>query len=135
MASATHGDKPEWFRAPPGVVAVDIDTASGRLATDDCRRAPNAVVRTEYFAQGTQPIDLCPLHRSNFLRALVVPSATQPIATRIVAAAEPEAIPAVQAVSQTPSPAVQEPPAKKKRGFWSRVFGVGKNEGRSDRKD
>ena len=68
MINATREDKREWFRPPPGIVAVDVDTASGRLATDDCRRAPNATVRTEYFASGTEPIDLCPLHRPNFLQ-------------------------------------------------------------------
>jgi 1A family penicillin-binding protein len=135
MMAATRGDKPEWFRPPPGVVAVDIDAASGRLASSECRRAPDAAVRTEYFAEGTEPIDLCPIHRSNLLRALVVPSPPAPdvLARQIVAAPEPPAlIPVPDNASQVAQNRAEEPLAKKKRGFWSRVLGIGKNEDRSD---
>ena len=137
MTAATRGDKPEWFRPPPGVVAVNIDAASGRLATSECRRAPDAAVRLEYFAQGTEPIDLCPIHRSNLLQALVVPTLPAPVAVppREVAAAEPAAMPVAQPASQTVLNSPEEPPAKKKRGFWSRVLGIGKNADRSDGKE
>jgi hypothetical protein len=131
MINATREDKPESFRPPPGIVAVDIDTASGRLATDDCRRASNATVRTEYFARGTEPIDLCPIHRANILRALVVPSAPPPAAMspRSVPAAESPAA-AVADARRQDSPRPADQPEKKKRGFWSRLFG--RNVDRSD---
>ena len=45
------------FEAPPGVVGVQIDPASGQLATAACPK-----VRTEYFIDGTQPVELCQLH-------------------------------------------------------------------------
>jgi len=137
MTAATRGDKPEWFRRPPDVVAVDIDAASGRLATSECRRAPDAAVRTEYFAQGTAPIDLCPIHRSSLLRALVVPSPPVPdVVTRQVAVApEPSAAAPVAQVAAQAVQRAEEPPAKKKRGFWSRVLGIGKSADRSNGKE
>jgi penicillin-binding protein 1B len=45
------------FEAPAGVVGVQIDPASGQLATAACPK-----VRTEYFIDGTQPVELCQLH-------------------------------------------------------------------------
>ena len=125
MMTATRDDKPESFRAPPGIVAVQIDGASGRLATDDCRRSRDAVVYTEYFARGTEPIDICPIHRAHLLRALAIPFIPRPTAP-VVAAAEPPTAPAAEVRSPAPVVAQQQPPAKKKRGFWGRIFGVGK---------
>jgi len=138
MTAATRGDKPEWFRPPPGVIPVDIDAASGRLATSDCRRAPDAAVRVEYFAQGTEPIDLCPIHRSGLLRALVVPSPPSPDALPrgIAIAQEPSTTPLQQQAAQADPHGqaadvrAEEPPAKRKRGFWSRVLGIGKSADR-----
>jgi penicillin-binding protein 1B len=43
--------------APDGIVSVDIDPASGQLATVGC---PSA--RSEVFISGTQPVELCRLH-------------------------------------------------------------------------
>jgi penicillin-binding protein 1B len=45
------------WEAPDGVVSVDVDPASGQLATPSC---PS--VRSEYFISGTQPVELCRLH-------------------------------------------------------------------------
>src|SRR4030095_14490249 len=70
MMHATRDDKPDSFRPPTGIVGVEIDGASGRLATDDCRRARDSILYTEYFARGTEPIDICPIHRAHLLRAL-----------------------------------------------------------------
>ena len=133
MTIATHDDKPESFRPPTGIVAVDIDGASGRLATDDCRRARDAVVYTEYFARGTEPIDICPIHRAHLLRALIPFGRS----SAPVVVAQDSAPPTVAEVRPAaPIAAQQEPPPqeKKKRGFWSRVFGVGKDSETSDKK-
>jgi penicillin-binding protein 1B len=46
------------FEPPAGVVSAQIDPASGQLATAACPR-----VRTEYFIEGTQPVEMCQLHR------------------------------------------------------------------------
>ncbi len=45
------------FRAPDGIVTVEIDPLSGMPATPQC---PN--VRPEVYIAGTQPVGLCPLH-------------------------------------------------------------------------
>jgi penicillin-binding protein 1B len=45
------------FRAPDGIVTVQIDPLSGMVATPQC---PN--VRQEVYIAGTQPVGLCPLH-------------------------------------------------------------------------
>ena len=42
------------FEAPAGLVGVQIDPASGQLATAACPK-----VRTEYFIEGTQPVEQC----------------------------------------------------------------------------
>jgi 1A family penicillin-binding protein len=134
MMTATHDDKPESFRPPAGIIGVEIDGASGRLATDDCRRARDSVVYTEYFARGTEPIDICPIHRAHLLRALGIPFG-RPSAPVVVAQ---DAAPPTVAEVRPPAPAVAKqdppPPEKKKRGFWSRVFGVGKDSETNDKK-
>jgi penicillin-binding protein 1A len=134
MMTATHDDKPESFRPPAGIVGVEIDGASGRLATDDCRRARDAVVYTEYFARGTEPIDICPIHRAHLLRALGIPFG-RPSAPVIVA--QDAAPPTVAEVRVPPPPVAKQeppPPEKKKRGFWSRVLGIGRDADRADNK-
>jgi penicillin-binding protein 1B len=45
------------FRAPDGIVTIDIDPLSGMPATPQC---PS--VRSEVYIAGTQPVGLCPLH-------------------------------------------------------------------------
>ena len=47
------------FEAPDGVVSVQVDIGSGDLATNAC---PPLLVRTEYYLQGTQPVQFCPMH-------------------------------------------------------------------------
>ena len=45
------------FSAPAGIVSVQIDPGSGQIATAACPQ-----VRTEYFIEGTQPVEMCQLH-------------------------------------------------------------------------
>jgi len=45
------------FSAPAGVVGEQIDPGTGQLATSACPR-----VITEYFIEGTQPVEMCQLH-------------------------------------------------------------------------
>ena len=45
------------FSEPAGVAGVQIDPQSGELATSACPR-----VITEYFIEGTQPVETCHLH-------------------------------------------------------------------------
>src|SRR6185312_7786983 len=50
-----HDAKP--FRAPDGIVTIDIDPLSGMPATPSCPK-----VRSEVYIAGTQPVGQCPLH-------------------------------------------------------------------------
>jgi penicillin-binding protein 1B len=55
-ATAGHGDRA--FTVPDGIVFVDIDKETGKLATPGCAK----VIR-EAFLVGTEPYEYCPLHR------------------------------------------------------------------------
>ena len=44
---------------PEGILQLDIDEATGYLATPFC---PREQVRPEYFFPGTEPTERCPLH-------------------------------------------------------------------------
>ncbi|MBM3745188.1 MAG: PBP1A family penicillin-binding protein [Acidobacteria bacterium] len=117
------------FTPPDGVVSVEIDPATGGLATRAC---PNA--RTEVFLMGTQPLETCRLHGGGTRVASWEAPAGPP---ELVASAAPPAG-APQASSQRPpaarrggSPAALSPPPaagvpkeEKKRGFFRRLWGV-----------
>jgi penicillin-binding protein 1A len=134
MMTATKGDKSDWFRAPTSVIAVEIDRASGLRATDACRGTDH--VGIEYFARGTEPIDMCSLHRFDVLQAF----ATAPAVPTASTASRPPAVgreqtpdlaspPVTQvAVETATSPSVDAAPSvEKKQGFWARVLGVGRD--------
>ena len=97
------------------------------------------MVYTEYFVRGTQPTTECPLHQDrSFMDTLAglfgkdkgavpVPVET----TGLPAGSTPPApsssgTAAAAGGSQQPASAAPAEDAPKKRGFWSRVFGVGK---------
>jgi penicillin-binding protein 1A len=139
MISATRGDDPVWFRPPGTITSATICRLSGKLATDGCRSATvtddegNLTIRsqayTEYFVQGTEPVDFCPLHSGSpgTLGALVSADLPAPSDVRPADHHEehrPVVTGGVVAPPQPPAAAPQQPPeAKKKRGFWGRIFG------------
>jgi penicillin-binding protein 1B len=55
-ALAGHANIP--FEAPEGVSTLEIDRDTGKLATPNCPR-----VSTETFLAGTEPLEICELHR------------------------------------------------------------------------
>jgi penicillin-binding protein 1B len=55
-ALAGHANIP--FEAPEGIGTVEIDRDTGKLATPNCPR-----VTTETFLSGTEPLEICELHR------------------------------------------------------------------------
>lgn len=59
MARALAGHADESFEVPAGITFADIDRDTGKLATPACPR-----VFHEAFLAGTEPTELCPLHRS-----------------------------------------------------------------------
>ncbi len=114
------------FRAPDGIVSVQIDPLSGKLATAAC---PGA--RAEVFIGGTQPLESCPLHGG------AQQGVTYAAGWETSAAAEESPklkAPASVARSRAPRSSVSKanavPPAsepgkpKEKQGFWRRALGV-----------
>ena len=129
MLAATRDVTPEAFAAPSSVTVARICPLSGRLATPACDRDPGAAVYAEYFEQGSEPVDYCPYHTVR--QTLPIAAAS----TRVARVELPP--PPADAAAASPVPEVRptEPldaapeaasPPPKKRGFWSRVFGVGK---------
>jgi membrane carboxypeptidase/penicillin-binding protein len=143
MRMATKNDEDEWFKTPPGLVSVQVCRLSGRrpaggcdhvaVENDDGSIEVRSMIYTEYFVRGSEPTDTCPFHvgRSIFERMAgwfgASPSVSpdrargsagaeppQPAAT-----ASPEQVDAADTRAETPEP------EKKKRGFWSRLFGRG----------
>jgi penicillin-binding protein 1B len=126
------------FKAPDGIVTIDIDPLSGMPATPQC---PN--VRPEVYIAGTQPVGLCPLHGGKQIITNISGWSTEPLPP--VAAPQP-APPAKsgspklssdsgqsQATRQTsadPQPAKSrdpkqnDPTEKPKKGLLRRIFGV-----------
>jgi penicillin-binding protein 1A len=140
MKEATRSDKAEWFSRPSNVTTARICRLSGRLATDACRdEEPSrggerrSTAYYENFVAGTEPTDSCPLHNPvlsrpfRALASLFMPKSA-PAAHGTVSA------PAPPVVSEAaPAPRAEAQPAPKKRGFWSRVFGVGKEDKKEGR--
>ena len=145
---------PSPFEAPEGVVKVELDPATGELATYACSERT-----TEVFIEGSEPTQFCRLHgRGGVLASSVAgwdheepvdgadpaaatagpsprrrgpsPTAEQRAARAAaraqLAGAAPQATPVAQPAVQ--QPALEEPPAaepdKKKSGFLKKVLGV-----------
>jgi penicillin-binding protein 1A len=146
MKAATNGHEPGWFRAPATVTSENICRISGKLPGDGCRDVVHvddngelqrrSMVYTEYFVRGSEPSDYCPVHIGAF-NAIVgtggaiagAPEAPQSSTPLVTGAALPPPPP-------PPAPAAVEPATapEKKRGFWSRIFGIGKRDEKKDDK-
>jgi penicillin-binding protein 1B len=114
------------FEAPTGVVGVQIDPASGQLATASCPK-----VRTEYFIEGTQPVEQCQLHGGGGMRVAGwetgrperatdqnQPGAGAGVASQQSRAARPDEPPGLAESGSQPKPR----PAHK--GFFERLRGI-----------
>ena len=145
MKAATKNDKPEWLLPPPGISTATVCRISGKLATEGCqdvevvtkddRIEHRSMIYTEYFARGTEPTSYCDLHPTHGILTKIAaalggetPSPARvdetgtPTPTATSGASAPTGAVVSEAPEMTPSP-----PVKKKRGFWSRVFGLGKD--------
>jgi penicillin-binding protein 1B len=58
MKNALAGHQSVPFKAPDGVSFVEIDRDTGKLAQPGCPRVYN-----EAFLAGTEPLEICDLHR------------------------------------------------------------------------
>ncbi|MBI3934417.1 MAG: PBP1A family penicillin-binding protein [Acidobacteria bacterium] len=133
---------PEYSRTvepelPAGVALVEIDPATGELATPHC-----PTTQTEYFLEGTQPGRYCRLHYLQPVppRPLQIPSiatiSTEGVVEPVAAAVPPA--PAPVATTTVPVPAAKPAPApepEKKRGIFGRIFGIFGGGGGSDKPD
>jgi membrane peptidoglycan carboxypeptidase len=156
MKAATRGHKPEWLKRPSNVVGVDVCRMSGRRPANGCDRVEvvnksgetqvRSMVYTEYFVRGTEPYDSCPLHEgTGFFDRVAglfgggdgprpVPAEQSPLPDRRVEAEAPVAEAAPADAKEETAEARPEP-EKKKRGFWSRIFGRrDRDEGKDDKK-
>jgi penicillin-binding protein 1B len=120
------------FQAPAGVVGVQIDPASGQLATAACPK-----VRTEYFIEGTQPVEFCALHGGGGMRVAGWETG-QPVQSGLPARASDPSTPtgtgavALQprlAQASQPGPGTPENPSQpqaqpKRKGFFDRLRGI-----------
>jgi len=145
MKAATQGDKPEWIPAPAGITTASVCRLSGKLATDGCDDVEvvnkngelehRSMIYTEYFARGTEPTTTCDLHSRSILTKIAGAFGARPEGPPAhaddpsLAAPPPAAVPpGVASTSGTLDRSETPPPAPaKKRGFWSRIFGAGRN--------
>jgi membrane carboxypeptidase/penicillin-binding protein len=139
MKAATRGDKAEWIEAPASIVTAHICEESGRLATEACERGH---VYTEFFAEGTQPTTFCDIHGPrNVFEAIasLFTSEEQPPPPGLEETGAQVSVPPPPPAPQVAVPAVEEPRASeapaRKRGFWSRLLGIGRNGKQADRGD
>lgn len=109
------------FTAPPGIVSVTIDPASGQLATGSCPK-----VRNEYFIQGTQPVEMCQLHGGGGTQ--VASWDTPPPERRAERLPAPNNLPPQQAArnvpASTPEPGAASPAPPKKKSFLDKIRGI-----------
>jgi len=110
------------------VVAVQVDADSGQVATAAC-----PVVRTEYFIEGTQPVEMCHLHGGGAVTQVAGWDLSRPAQPSSVAPNRPDRptgaspdrqIAQSQPVSPQAAPATVPPQAeaaKKRKGFFGRL--------------
>ncbi len=128
------------FPPPPGIVTLEVDADTGLLATPYCVNRT-----TEVFIDGTQP-EPCThalqkvMNRPGFFSRLfgisrgetVRPPVTGPVATRQAPEIAAQPAPAHPSAGP-PETDTQDPPAKKKRGFFGRIFGTSRDREDKDK--
>ena len=115
------------FEAPAGVVSVPIDPASGQIATAACPK-----VRTEYFIEGTQPVELCKLHGGGATQVAgweTAPSTRandEAASAQAVSSGQQQRVFPITPSGATPDSAstAGDQPKKKKKGFFERLRGI-----------
>jgi penicillin-binding protein 1A len=140
MKAATKGDKPEWLAPPAGITTAVVCRMSGKLASEGCQDVEvvndhgtiehRSMVYTEYFVRGTEPDVFCDIHPTRGLMTRIAGlfgHEEKPAPPKVENTGLPPASPSATAGTRpdAPPPTVEAP--KKKRGFWSRVFGIGRD--------
>jgi penicillin-binding protein 1B len=116
----------QGWDAPDGIVSVDIDPASGQLATPTC-----PAMRPEYFIAGTQPVQLCLMHSTGATQVAGWETTAPKAATGADAAAVGGAAGQLpyrrtQTIEIRPQVIAPNPPdtgerPKEKKGFFGRI--------------
>ena len=156
MKRATKGDKSEWIDKPADVVVVNVCRMSGKLPNSGCDAVlvvnkdggieTKSMIYGEYFARGTAPTTTCPLHESLSILDRVAgvfgkDNHGQPVPAEGTGLPAPPAAspngsaaggPGEKPVEATGERVGEEP--KKKRGFWSKVFGGSDTKAEDDKK-
>jgi 1A family penicillin-binding protein len=143
MKAATASDEPQWFRAPATVSSANVCRISGKLPVDGCRSVIStaddgtltvrSMVYTEFFIRGTEPIDFCPVHGTAGFGDVIVGTAGGFVSPPPTVPAAPAQVEAPPPMEPLPPTAVQPEP-RKKRGFWSRFFGLGDEKPKNPKK-
>ncbi len=151
MKAATKGDRAEWYKTPKGLVGVTVCRVSGKLpnggcgdvvvVSDDGEVTHRSMLITDYFAQAKVPTTICPLHdNQNFLETVAgwfgkdgpppVSASKLGLPQQSEPGVDPEAAVDARAPAEDRKPGekVEQDESKKKRGFWSRLFGRDKNK-------
>jgi hypothetical protein len=147
MKVATRGAKPEWFTAPAGVTTATVCRLSGKLASDGCQDVETvddqgqlthrSLLYTEYFSRGTEPTAICEMHPTRGLMTKIAgmfgageaPPAP-PIVDQYGVVGAPTATTGVRTDPTTgvrTETTTASGPQKKRRSFWSRIFGGGED--------
>ena len=118
------------FTPPQGVVQLTLDKNTNQIATPAC---PDDY--TTAFIEGTQPTQTCEqtAHGNVFQRIFGMephPTPTPPASNTVGNTTAPA--PAQPAATQNAGQVGE--PEKKKKGFWSRVFGGSKDDNKDDNK-
>jgi 1A family penicillin-binding protein len=150
MKTALRGAKPEWLERPANVVGLNVCRVSGKLPNENCGDVPvvledgqverRSMIYTEFFVRGTQPTTICPIHQSpSFVERLAgifgkevgTPVPAEEVGPRLPpptsTTGPPAAVRGEDATREAEKTQKVEEP-KKKRGFWSRVFGSRSDE-------
>ena len=116
--------------------------STSRSSTTTGELERRSMVYTEYFARGTEPTEYCDLHPTRGIFGAIAgglrrrrrqPAPPQRRGHRACRRRPPATVGAPADVDADVAAAEPEPP-KKKRGFWSRVFGVGKDDDDRERR-
>jgi penicillin-binding protein 1B len=112
------------FEPPAGVMSVPIDPLSGQIATAACPK-----VRTEYFIEGTQPVEQCRLHGGGATQVASWETspgtrATDSAASVPAAAARDRAAAASPPSQPDPASRPDDEPKKRKKGFFEKLRGL-----------
>ncbi len=107
------------FAPPDGIVTVQIDPATGQLASASC-----PTTQTEVFIAGVQPTEVCRVHGGGATTLVASWEETPPQPASKAGAAPKLRAAAKPPETAKPPQAQAQEPKKEKRGFFRRMLDV-----------